>query len=140
MNVPCGFANFAIDPLYAQLILNGADLGDADFVPGMIYKTLPIKWPDASEPPHLINLTPILVSAGFLIACAACSYFIVYSFFLIWRWEEPSEVPTEEQKAIDKDTIDKDSFWNEEKKEISSALWNTNCIRLQHLLHIRLTK
>ena len=95
---------------------------------------------DASELPYLVNLTPILVSAGFLIACAACSYFIVYSFFLIWRWEEPSEVLTEDQKAIDKDTIDKDSFWNEEKKEISSALWNTNCIRLQHLLHIRLTK
>ena len=36
MNVPCGFANFAIDPLYSSLILNGADLGDADFVPGMM--------------------------------------------------------------------------------------------------------
>ena len=40
MNVPCGFANFAIDPLYSSLILNGADLGNADFVPGMIKKLL----------------------------------------------------------------------------------------------------
>ena len=39
MNVPCGFANFAIDPLYSSLILNGADLGDADFVPGIIKKS-----------------------------------------------------------------------------------------------------
>ena len=35
MNVPCGFANFAIDPLYSSLILNGDDWADADFIPGM---------------------------------------------------------------------------------------------------------
>ena len=34
MNVPCGFANFAIDPLYSSLILNGDDWADADFIPG----------------------------------------------------------------------------------------------------------
>ena len=48
MNVPCGFANFAIDPLYSSLILNGADLGDADFVPGTTTKLL-------QSPPILIK-------------------------------------------------------------------------------------
>jgi hypothetical protein len=37
MNVPCGFANFAIDPLYSSLILNGDDWADADFIPGMTH-------------------------------------------------------------------------------------------------------
>ena len=37
MNVPCGFANFAIDPLYSSLILNGDDWADADFIPGTTY-------------------------------------------------------------------------------------------------------
>ena len=36
MCVPCGFAGFAIDPLYRSLILNGDDLADADFISGMI--------------------------------------------------------------------------------------------------------
>ena len=73
-------------------------------------------------------MNSILVSAGFLIACAACSYFIVYSFFLIWRYEEPEEVRT--LKEIEEDDTTKErSDTNESKKEeFSSALWDTKCI------------
>ena len=110
MNVPCGFANFAIDPLYSSLILNGADLGDADFVPGIIKKSLQLLKPSFS------------VSAGFLIACAACSYFIVYSFFLIWRYEEPEDVPVEAEKTLDDVTKDRADTNGSKKEEFSSAL------------------
>ena len=34
MNIPCGFANFAIDPLYTQFILSGDDMANAEFAPG----------------------------------------------------------------------------------------------------------
>ena len=31
MNIPCGFANFAIDPLFNKYILNGDNMADATF-------------------------------------------------------------------------------------------------------------
>ena len=68
------------------------------------------------------SLTLHLVSAGFLIACAACSYFIVYSFFLIWRYEEPEDVPVEAEKTLDDVTKDRADTNGSKKEEFSSAL------------------
>ena len=79
-------------------------------------------------PASLYNL--FLVSAGFLIACAACSYFIVYSFFLIWRYEEPVEVALDEDEKTREDRADSNLS---KKQEFSSALWNQNCIWLHYL-------
>ena len=62
------------------------------------------------------------MSAGFLIACAACSYFIVYSFFLIWRYEEPEDVPVEAEKTLDDVTKDRADTNGSKKEEFSSAL------------------
>ena len=69
-----------------------------------------------------IKLKIFLVSAGFLIACAACSYFIVYSFFLIWRYEEPDDVPVEAEKTLDDVTKDRADTNGSKKEEFSSAL------------------
>ena len=52
MNIPCGIANFAVDPLYEKLILNGDDLANANFKP---------------------------VQYGFAVACALGLIFIIYS-------------------------------------------------------------
>jgi len=60
-----------------------------------------------------------------LIACAACSYFIVYSFFLIWRYEEPEDVPelpVEAEKTLDDVTKDRADTNGSKKEEFSSAL------------------
>lgn len=94
MNVPCGFANFAIDPLYSSLILNGDDWADADFVS---------------------------VSFGFMIGCAACGYFIVYSLFLICRMPDVGEDEFETQSAGE---LSRKSSTTDNKKEIefSSSL------------------
>ena len=73
----------------------------------------------SSSNPHKILC---LVSAGFLIACAACSYFIVYSFFLIWRYEEPDDVPEETEKTLDDITKDRADTNGSKKEEFSSAL------------------
>lgn len=60
-----------------------------------------------------------------MIACAACSYFIVYSFFLIWRYEEPEDVPelpVEAEKTLDDVTKDRADTNGSKKEEFSSAL------------------
>lgn len=93
MNIPCGFANFAIDPLYSTLILNGSDLGNANFIP---------------------------VSFGFMIACAVCGLFIVYSIFLIARMNIEESDDNQSVEGIEDskmDTITKDN-----EIELSSAL------------------
>ena len=42
MNIPCGFANFAIDPLFNKYILNGDDMADATFALGLSLNFLSI--------------------------------------------------------------------------------------------------
>ena len=36
MNIPCGVANFVIDPLFNLFILNGDNMADATFGPGLV--------------------------------------------------------------------------------------------------------
>ena len=36
MNVPCGAANFAVDPLYKKVVLQGDSLADANFDTGIV--------------------------------------------------------------------------------------------------------
>ena len=52
-NIPAGAANFVVDPIYQNLILNGDNLADANFKKGELkisidtdYKTfvLKVKW------------------------------------------------------------------------------------------------
>ena len=63
------------------------------------------------------------VSCGFMIACAACGYFIVYSLFLICRMPDVSEDELDVQ-SIQSAALSRKSSTTDNKKEIefSSAL------------------
>ena len=110
MNVPCGFANFAIDPLYSSLILNGDNWADADFIPGMTLLRQRM----------MFCLRLRSVSCGFMIACAACAYFIVYSVFLICRMPDIDEDEIEIQSA--EEVARKCSTTDKKETEFSSTL------------------
>ena len=62
-----------------------------------------------------------LVSFGFMIGCAACGYFIVYSLFLICRMPDVGEDEFETQSAGE---LSRKSSTTDNKKEIefSSSL------------------
>ena len=72
-------------------------------------------------PTHDFLLRLRSVSCGFMIACAACAYFIVYSVFLICRMPDFDEDEIETQSAGE---VARKSSTTDNKKEIefSSAL------------------